>query len=526
MSKKEASELARRQEESKRAKERRMQKVCWHYLTRNQKEVAKRITAGDYRMIRGAGWGFLDRFIIFLKTVGYLKILDVEGKGYSRKMITVAKLLLTYNVKILMGISSMNQVPEMLFGDVGLLMLLGFTAEQIKSGHCSRGKGKSNKPMHKDTLADMLDRFTPQEMERILNTGVKLLVKCGFIKDDIYIMDDSMLETTEKCKGCGSKTVKEKHVNKKGEIEEIEVTKYGFKLLIIRAVRSRNIVAAKVIKINEDARNYAFKLLKQAIKNIGEGKMKILLVDRGFIDGQLLWQIKHTLKINFIIPLKTDMHITSDARGFRNMQDNERIFREKRENIHVVGIKGLTTYDQYGDAKHNSKNAHEPDFKGNPVNAVMVTKWGAKEYGAGKEKVFLTTLPINRPLDIIDKYDLRSLIENTSFRELKQGWLINRVQKKTKNGITSHAILTLCMYNMTCAYRTELGQNLADKGMRRWRLETVSHTRDKVVVIAGEYYGIFDLEEIMILSGNPPKEFWGTDPDKFMKDYGLIEGDT
>ena len=143
MSKKELKELERRKEQSNQVNEENVQKLSWHYLTRNQKEVAKKITAGDYRMISGAGWGFLDRFIVFLKTIGYLKILDVDGKGYSRKMITIAKLLLTYNVKILMGISSMNQIPELLFGDVGLLMLLGFTAEQIKNGHCKRGKGKS-----------------------------------------------------------------------------------------------------------------------------------------------------------------------------------------------------------------------------------------------------------------------------------------------------------------------------------------------------------------------------------------------
>lgn len=474
-------------------------------------------------MIRGAGWGFLDRFIIFLKTIGYLKVLDVDGKGYARKMITIAKLLLTYNVKILMGISSMNQVPELLFGDVGLLMLLGFTAEQIKNGHCNRGKGKSNKPMHKDTLADMLERFEPAEMEKILNKGVKILSKRGFIKDSIYIMDDSALETTEKCEGRGSKTVNEKHVNKRKEIEEIEVTKYGFKLLIIRAVKSRHIVAAKVIKINEDARDYTCNLLKQAIKNIGENKIKILLIDRGFIDGQLLWQIKHTLKIDFIIPAKKDMHIAGDAQGLRNIRDKKRIFRQHRKSINVVGIKGLNTYDQYGDANHNDKDSNAADFVGNPLNVVMVTKWDGKEYDRGKEKVFLTTLPVSQPLGIIDKYDLRSLIENTSFRELKQGWLINKVQKKTRNGVTSHAMLTLCMYNMTNAYRTELGQDLAEKGVRRWRLETISHTRDKVVVVAGEHYGIFDLEEIMILAGNPPKEFWGTDPDKFKKEYGLYQ---
>ena len=38
----------------------------WKGYTLNQQEVAKRIKTGDYEMITGTGWGFLDRFFIFL----------------------------------------------------------------------------------------------------------------------------------------------------------------------------------------------------------------------------------------------------------------------------------------------------------------------------------------------------------------------------------------------------------------------------------------------------------------------------
>ena len=521
MSGKELEEMAARKEQSEAAQEDNLSRIRWHCLTRNQKEVAKKVIGGDYRFVKVAGWGFLDKFIIFLKEAGFLTALDVDGQGYERKLITIAKLLLTYEVKVLLGISSMNQVPQLLFGDVGLMMLIGFTAEQIKNGHCKRGKGKANKPMHKDTLADALDRYKPAEMENVLNAGIKILAERGFIKDSDYIMDDTPLETTEKCKGRGKKTVMEKRLTKENGIVEIPVTTYGFKLLAIRGVKSRQIVAAKIININEDAREYTLKLLKQAIKNIGKDKIKLLLIDRGFIDGIILWKIKHNLGIDFIIPLKTDMRITANARGLRDTEIKGKIYRAARKDISVIGIKGLTSYDQYGDAEHNQKDKFSKDFKGNKINAVMVTEWDGKEYPQGKEKVFLTTLQINRPLQIIDKYDLRSLIENETFRELKQGWLINKVQKKTRNGVTSHAILTLCMYNMTNAYRTDIGERLTETGIRRFRQQTWAETRNKIVIVSGDYYGIFDIEELLLLIGKPPDEFWSIDPDKFKKDYDL-----
>jgi hypothetical protein len=111
---------------------------CWKGYTRDQQEVAKRIGAGDYEMITGTGWGFLDRFFIFLFSIGFFSSLEVEGSGFERIMIPLAKLFITYEVKILLGIESVNKITGYLFRDTALLMIIGFTAKQIKEGFCDR----------------------------------------------------------------------------------------------------------------------------------------------------------------------------------------------------------------------------------------------------------------------------------------------------------------------------------------------------------------------------------------------------
>ncbi len=60
-----------------------------------------------------------------------------------------------------------------------------------------------------------------------------------------------------------------------------------------------------------------------------------------------------------------------------------------------------------------------------------------------------------------------SLIENTGFRELKQGWLIKKIPKKKESGVVSHVFLTCCMYNFTNAYRTQLGEKLTEREIRQ-----------------------------------------------------------
>ena len=56
------------------------------------------------------------------------------------------------------------------------------------------------------------------------------------------------------------------------------------------------------------------------------------------------------------------------------------------------------------------------------------------------------------------------------------------------------------------AYRTEAGQALAERGIRcqRRQWQDTHH----VLVFAGEYYAILDIEEVFILLGRPPEICW------------------
>ena len=490
--------------------------------TRNQKEVIKRLLDGNYEMATGKGWGFFDEFFTFLWDIGFLSLLNIEGVGFKRKMIAITKLLMTYSTKILLGISSMNSVPERLFGDIGLLKLLGFTVRQIKEGFCDRGKYEGG-PMHKNTLADAVARVTLEESEQILNGTAQMLAKKGMLpKEGKYVLDATDLVTTEKFRGCGRKTVKHKNKDKEGNIVLIPETTYGFKLLAIYEVNTRIIVAAKIIKIQESESNYTLEMVKLAQKNLGDKKIKTLLIDRGFLDGRTLWQIKHVYGMDFVIPAKTDMNITADMRSFRDSKDKS-VSRESREvekegRTSVIGVDGFLSYRQYS---RDVISEAEKDKEGDPINAIMVYEWKSEEYAPGEEKVFLTSLPTAKPFKVLDEYDLRSLIENCCFRELKQGWNLESYPKKTKQAVVTHVVLTLCIFSLCNAYRTKEGQKLTESGIRRFRRTMSSEDIHKVVIYAEEYYGIFDIEELMIIFGKKPKYLFRTDEALVKKLYGI-----
>jgi hypothetical protein len=397
-------------------------------------------------------------------------------------------------------------------------MTLGWTASQIKEGVCKRGQGKHSGPIHKDTLPDCLERLGGEEITACLNDGIKLLRKIGVKFSGTFAVDATDLRTTAKCKGRGAKRIEHKKRDKEGNLVIIPEMIYGFKLLLVFDVFNRYVAAAKLVKIQENENPLLLELIDQARKNIGRDVIKLVLVDRGFLDGGRLWQLKHKRGIDFVIPAKTDMVITKDIRGMREMAEDEDLHRQQWETekgaIGTLGVAGLKTFDEYRDPKRKNSEVEA-------INAVMVTCWDGRAYQPGKEKVFLSSLDVRRPRIVIDEYDLRSLIENCANRDLKQGWLINKFPKKEVKAIRAHVFLTIGMFNMTLAYRTEEGEQIAEECIRRYRVKTMHRARHKCMIVCGDHYAIFDLEELMMLFGQPVRFPMRTDEDEFRKLHGL-----
>jgi hypothetical protein len=496
--------------------------------TRNQHQVAKRLLAGEVAMVGGTGWAFVEPFLAFLGEVGFFEILRVDGTQFVRQMAEVSLLILTYQVKVLLGLAGMNCVGQTLFRDLALLKLIGYTTEQLRDGFCQRGKPGKQKPLHKNVLADAVEKLTADEVSYILNESVKRLAAQGLFAESRghFALDGSDLETTARFRDCGAKTVTETKWSRKDKKQiQIEKTVHGFKLLALYDVHLRIVVAAKVVKINEHESNFTRELVRQGLANLGPGAIQVLLIDRGFLDGLTLWQIKHTEGVDFVIPVKDGMRVKTDARAFLDQEPDGKLLvtaerpgqgPQQEGHVKLIGIAGLTSYDQYGDEAHQ-RQANRSDFEGNPVNALVVTEFNHHVYTADRSKVFLTSLPVTDALAVLDLYDLRSLIENTLFRELKQGWFLGCFPKKTAEAVRGHVFLTLTIFNLTNAYRTETGQELAQRGIRRQRREW--QNSHHVMLFAGEFYAIFDIEEVFILLGRPPEICWRVNPAQVYRQY-------
>ena len=133
---------------------------------------------------------------------------------------------------------------------------------------------------------------------------------------------------------------------------------------------------------------------------------------------------------------------------------------------------------------------------------------------------------MDKPLRPFDDDDDRSLIENCCIKEAKQQWDLGHPPQKTARAVRVHVIFTLLMFALATAYRLQCEREARGKepvGWQRWRRQLLEQTRDKVIVFAQGYYGIFHLAEYSLLLGvrlkDIPPEIGS--PQQALAKYGL-----
>jgi hypothetical protein len=350
------------------------------------------------------------------------------------------------------------------------------------------------------------------------------LAKAGVFGQRVTgIAEGTDLETTARYTGCGQVTRRRRIKDKQGKVHEIAVTVYGWKVLVLIDAATKIPLAVKVGQIQEHEALWTRALVTQARLNLqGATRLHKVVFDRGFLDGATLWWLEQQ-GLTIVVPAKTDMAVTADARAHSAAGEDLTVGRRvptvrhgqgktawaERLETEVVGITGLTTYDQYGTPEH-ARHANRRDFQANPINAVVVRKWQRKDYGPAGKTVFLTNASVATPLQPFDDDDDRSLIENCCIKEAKQQGDLGHPPQKNDRAVRVHVMFTLLMFALATAYRLECEREARagePVGWQRWRRQLLEQTRDKVIVFAQGTYGIFHLAEYSLLVGVKLKDW-------------------
>jgi hypothetical protein len=516
------------------------ERLNWKLAWRDDAQVAQGLYAGEdiEEMHELSDAGLLDEFFVFLEELGMMEAFEqMRLPGAKRMLVPTVQFVLLYVLKVLFGGQSMNELPHVLFSDLGLMELVGFNAQQCEEGLTKRGEAlrttkKKQGPLSAQCLADNISKLTEEEMEQLFNQMVQFLARRGFFSGKLLVaLDGSKLPTPESYEGCG-KLKQTRSVKIKGQKEAAteEYYVYGWKVLVLIEVQTRLPLAMKLVKIQEYEGKWLIPLLEQAQRNLGSAAtIGSVVIDRGYLDGADLWQM-HQKGLLFVIVGKTNMAVVQDAQGLAKGERGvvrERVVghghgkkaTQERLRTELVSVPALTSYDSYGEVE-DTHYAQRRDYVGQPINAVVVRRW-ENRVPKGGGTVYLTNADVGDPFAIFDTYDWRSVIENGIFKEGKHPWHLLRFPKRTEAAVVVHCFFTLLVMALCTAFRfwqaqaastptlaTEVLPTLSSallggEGTARWRQRLREENRDKLIVFIGQAYGIFHLAEFAILTHLP-----------------------
>jgi len=513
-------------------------RLSWHTAKRDQAGIAEELVNEDkIHEIYGLGdAGLFDEFFCFLHELGIMKALEqLSPRRHRKRQSTVAfsTVMLIYLMRIVAGLKFFYHAGPVLLQSQSLMHLVGFNGREIKEGVNRRSLDKSatdwedkdntgiRGPVCPEFIASFIVAIAGKTLERVFNKIISILAAHSFFPRKIKVLlDASDLESSEKCKGRG-KVTKEKAPElrrRRGRVKKISVTVFGFKIWVVWDPTSRLPIAMRFATIETSDIVPAKEVIEQAITNLGEhAGIVSIAIDRGFMDGKLLWWL-NSKGIIFYIPAKSNQNVYNDALSLvetalcvtrkRNRTTGHGKRRKQvTDTWDVAGIEGLSTagfYSELGGGSHENRN----DFSPNLINAVVVLHDPYRENNPDiKTMVILTNGPVNKPLKVYDGYDARSEIENSLFRESKQGWFIKRPPENSKAGFLVHAYLTIITMALTRAFRDwmiqqeELEEAGEDTGIRKFRQKVRQENSNKCIVFHHDRYAIFYLYELLILCG-------------------------
>ncbi|MBW1895291.1 MAG: transposase [Deltaproteobacteria bacterium] len=538
-------------------------RLVWHTARRDQAGIAEELVNEDkVHEIYGLGdAGLFDEFFCFLRELGIMKIIEQLAPRRHRKRqspVSFSAVILIYLMRIVAGLNFFYHIGPVLLQSQSLMHLVGFNGREIEQGVNRRSLDKSSTnrkdknnteirgPVCPEFIASFIVAIAGKTIERVFNKVISILAAKSFFPRRIKaLLDASDLESTEQCKGRGKVTKKKgpELRRRRVRIEKIRVVVFGFKIWVVWDPNSRLPIAMRFATIETSDITLAKEVIEQAISNLGEhAKIISIAMDRGFMDGKLLWWL-NSIGIIFYIPAKSSQNVYEDTLSL--VEHGQRVTRERKkttghgknkkqvtDNWDVVGIAGLTTagfYSELGSGSHENRN----DFKPNPINAIVVLHDPYREKNPNiKTLVILTNGPVSKPLKVYDGYDARSEIENSLFRESKQGWFIKRPPENSKAGFLVHAYLTILTMALTRAFRDWMIQQEKledageDTGIRKFRQKVRKENANKCIVFHNDRYAIFYLYEILILSGKTVTKPRGV-PEKITKEdilrkYGAL----
>ncbi len=285
------------------------------------------------------------------------------------------------------------------------------------------------------------------------------------------------------------------------------------------------VVAARVVSGRRHECPILYALVDEVVRAVGRDVIKVLIVDRGFIDGAQMGRLQQDYRIETILPVRANMDLHADALGLTRLRDfrwepyvrplparpaetatpkpARVVKREAKRQQTLAQRKAEVQAETHGSAA--SVPADPPQtllgmgrgllsWSQCPVPLTAVVNRERDEQGEVRDWVLVSTSPRRTAAAVRSTYDLRPAIEERH-RQYKCFWDLTRMHSCAFSLVVNQVLFVLLAYTLIQAHlvlrrRQELNRSVWE---RAWEL--LSPTMEVVAVYYRQRFCLLTLAE-------------------------------
>jgi hypothetical protein len=436
--------------------------------------------------------GPLDELVGLHEELGILHTMD-ELEVSTRQRAGVPDPLLFRTLAILPFLreASLSGAAGVLFREPAVLLQLGWAPAQVRSGTNGRhrhpaGRQAESLPCHPDTLRDAFRRVTEQAWEQAQRHGVHALYQRGLVRGPVYAVDGS---------GLGK----------------------DFRLVCLVCVSGpRPVIVAWRLLVGTASEKgkeatVTRSLVEQALALGGPGCIALLLADGLYADGPLLAWLKYGQGIDALVSLPADRELYEDLQGLARAGliawSRHRYVRtvqghKQKRVVDVAASGGLTSWQSFRQAAATYGVADASLW------ACLIREITPQAQPLEEAQALVSTRAWADGWAALQSYRPRWHVENDAYRELKEGWGLEE-QRWGRDEAAARARTTLAVlaFNTAQTYRSQAGERLAKKGIRRLRREArLELGAAPVAIYVAGNYAVLALEDVLAATGFAVRE--------------------
>jgi hypothetical protein len=470
--------------------------MAWEWRENNREKVLDSLRKGDYEAILTTREGALDALAHIAWELDILQAVELIEVERERAGIDDALLLRTLAILPFVEALSLSAAVNTLFEDAAVLLQLGFTAIQIDEGFNRRRgerndeKSKQSRPYHPDVLREEMQRINIESLDEYRRHCIGVLYKRGLVRGKLYAVDGSGIGAEMRIVGliCLQKdcplwvnwrlrTGKESEKGKEGEV-----------------------VLAMVDEVREI---------------VGEGVIEWILMDALYADGFILANLKHDRNIDVMVRLPESRRMYEQLMGLLRVlpetwQEHTDVRylsgHKQTRQMRVAKMDGLNDWEGFVQAAQDL-GVEAPTLSGFAIQSRLEDKTAENE-----EWALVATAPFHSAWQAYTFWRNRWTIENSGFRELKEGWHLEEALWTFRNPVIAAVRLTftLLAYNVAQIAKSKVAQGLQSRGIRKLR-QQLNHQfglrSSPIIIFAAGAFTILPLEELVSLLGGLPPLF-------------------